>query len=288
MKTSAKVLLIIGLLLMVAGGVVMAASWGLVGGDWYKFSITSSDVREETVSVNENFTNISINSDSRNVILMPSEDGKCSVTAPQGSSIHTRIEVETNALKNEGTLCIDVNNNSKWYEHFVVSTVALEGSKIIVRLPEREYRSLTVMNGSGSTNIPKDFSFEKAEISNASGSISFYASVSDTLTLTSASGSVRAGGMECEDLTVSAVSGSIQLENIKCRSLEIETVSGSTELVNAVSDEISAEAVSGSITLENVKTDSLEVETVSGSVTIPQNLKSVTEFESVSGSLKYR
>lgn len=282
-----KILLGIAAVMIVSGIVLLNVNSRMYGGEWYDVSYSTDDTRAETVTVDDSFDSIEIVSDSRDVYVEHSEDGNCTVTAPQGGNIKTKCEIEADAHTGEKKLVVFIEDQSKWYEHITVSTVAASNTDIIVRLPENEYRSLSIVNGSGSSKVEEGFRFENAEVTNASGSIEFYADVKDSLTLVSVSGSVNAEDCRCDTVNVSVTSGSIELSDIVCRSLEISSISGSVAVEDSSANATVINAVSGSIRLDDFETDSLSVDTVSGSVTLPRKLRSVTEFETVSGSIDY-
>lgn len=282
-----KILLGIAGLMIASGIVLMNVNSRLYGGEWYDFSYSTDDTRAETMIIDDSFDSIEIVSDSRDVYVVPSDDGNCTVTAPQGEHIKTKCEIEADARTGEKKLVVFVEDQSKWYEHITVSTLEVSSTDIIVRLPENEYKSLSIVNGSGSTEVSDGFRFENAEVSNASGSIDFNADVKDSLTIVSVSGSVEAEDCRCDTLNITVTSGRVELSDITCRSLEVNSVSGSVKVEDSSADVTVINAVSGSIRLYDFETESLTVDTVSGSLTIPKKLKAVTEFESVSGSIKY-
>lgn len=282
-----RILLIIAVLMIASGVALLSVNAAVYGGEWYKVDFSTDDSKAETMIIEDSFDSIDIASGSCDVVLMPSKDGKCSVTAPQGTNLKTRCEIEVNAKTGEKTLCIFIEDKSEWYEHITFSTVRSAAKDIIVRLPEREYNKLSIVNGSGKTEVPRDFKFRTAEITNASGSIEFYASVNDILSLYSVSGSVKAKNGDCNIVEVNSTSGHIELSDIRCRSLTISSVSGHIEVEDSYSAETEISSVSGSIELEDFDTEELSVETVSGSLTIPKKLKPVTEYYTTSGTIRY-
>jgi len=190
-------------------------------------------------TVEESFTDISIDSAEGDVHLLPSQDNTCRVVCMEGDKISHTVSVKNN------TLTIERVDKRKWYEHI---GIYWGGMEIMVYVPQTEYDSLAVASVSGDVEIPDDFSFHTASVVNTSGDVKFCAAV---------------GG----ELSIKTVSGDLYAENVNPMSLEVQSTSGEIILdsVLAVS-ELRAKTVSGDIVLRGCDAGSLRLKSTSGDV----------------------
>ena len=61
--------------------------------------------------INEEFANISIKTDTADIVLLPSGDGICRVTCYEEEKQKHTVEVQ------DGTLVIDTVNKKQWYDY---------------------------------------------------------------------------------------------------------------------------------------------------------------------------
>lgn len=214
-----------------------------------------------THSVDETFTNISIETAECDIRLLPSENDSCIVVCDESKEIFHSVSVKNN------TLIIDRTDARKWYKRIV--GIYWGDMTITVYLPQTAYESLSVLNVSGNTVIPEDFSFTDAKIRSTSGDIDFLAPVEKDLSLKTVSGNLHAEGTNPKSLDAQSTSGDMDYaDSIVSGDITIDTVSGKIRCSNvSVSGDINMETTSGNVTLSDVTAaKAMQIETVSGDI----------------------
>ncbi len=276
MRTSKKNAIIIAGIMIVAGLVISVGAMAVRGFDFT--TINTVSFVTNTYTIDEEFSNISINGDECDVRLLPSEDESCKVVCYENDKVYHSVEVK------DDTLTIERHDNRKWYEYIGVYWRNME---IKVYLPEKEYTSLYAKNQSGDIVIPENFSFDSADVQSTSGGINFTASVKGELSTKTTSGELyvgkttpsklnaqsKSGELAIEDVTVqetitfNATSGDVELSGIKCKSITGGTTSGGVDFSDVITSEnISIECSSGDVELYKCDADSLWLQTKSGNV----------------------
>ena len=166
MKLSTKIWLLVGGLLVLLGGLAFAVS--MAANQWDFSKLDPARYENRTVEISEDFQNISIRSDTEDIVFAPSGDGRCRVVFyEQEKRTHTAEVVG-------GTLVIGQADAGKWYESF--SFFGFGSPKITVYLPGAEYAALSIEESTGDIEIPKDFSFARIDISVSTGDVTCAAS----------------------------------------------------------------------------------------------------------------
>ena len=277
MRTSKKNVIIIAGIMIVAGLIISVGAMAVRGFDFTTMNTVSFETN--TYTIDEEFSNISINGEECDVILLPSEDESCKVVCYENDKVYHSVEVK------DDTLTIERHDNRKWYEYIGVYWGNME---IEVYLPEKEYKSLYAKNQSGDIVIPEHFSFDSVDIQTTSGCINFTALVKGELFTKTTSGDAyigkttpsklsaqsKSGELTMEDVTVqetitfSATSGDVELSGIKGQSITGETKSGVVDFSDVItSDNIRIESSSGDVELYKCDAASLWLQTRSGNVT---------------------
>lgn len=228
--------------------------------------------------VNEEFNNISINTDTADIAFIPSEDVMCKVVCYEEAKKSHSVEVQN------GTLTVNVINNKQWYDYIGIN---IDSPKITVYLPESKYFSLVIEESTGDIEISKDFEFKNIDISLSTGDIKCYASAEEvikiatstgdiyaanifasSLDLTVSTGRVTVSDMTCDgDITIGVSTGKVYLTDIECKNLISTGSTGDISLKNVISTEkISIERSTGDVTLEDSDATELFIKTNTGDV----------------------
>lgn len=94
--------------------------------------------------IDEEFQNVSLQTDTANIVLVPAEDGVCKVVCYEEEKIKHSVSVQ------DGTLIIDRVDEREWYDYIGIS---FGRTKITVYLPDKEYDTLSVFVSTGETHI---------------------------------------------------------------------------------------------------------------------------------------
>lgn len=276
MRTRTKVWLIIAGSLLVIGGILLAGVTTTLGWDFLK--LPTEKYEKNIYTFSEAFDNISMNTDTADIMLAVSDDGKCWVECYEEENARHSVTVK------DGTLTIELpEDEAVW--HFGIS---FDSPKITVYLPKTEYASLFIDEDTGDIKIPKTFTFRDVEISLSTGDVNFYASASGklqikastgdicvenisagALDLSVSTGDVTASGITCPgDVTVGVSTGEARLADIRCKNVISRGSTGEISLDNVIATEkFSIERSTGSVKFNLCDAAEIFVKTNTGDIT---------------------
>ena len=239
MKKSTKIWLITATSLVALGCIMFSVAMTKNYWDFTKLSTVKYETN--TYQINENFSNISMNTDTADILFIPSDDKMCKVVCYEMSDMK-----HTTTVQND-TLTINVTDEREWYDHIGIT---LGSPKITVYLPKTEYDSLAIKEDTGDIEVPKDFKFGSIDISTSTGDI--------TIT-----------GVTCEgDIVINVSTGRANLTDIKCKSFISDGSTGDISLKNVIATEkFSIERSTGDVKFDACDATEIWVETDTGDVT---------------------
>lgn len=276
MSKVAKIWLIIGAALFTAGLIIFAAVMSILGWDFTSLSTVTYETNE--YEIGEDYKNISVVTDTADVVLAPSETGKTRIVCEEEVKIKHAVSVK------EGTLFIERVDTRKWYEHVGIS---FKSTRITVYIPTGEYEKLSIRSSTGDVYLPGGFTFGAIDISESTGDVTLKASTTELLKIKTTTGSIRlenasAGALDLSastgnitakqvsctgDVSVNVTTGKAYLEDVSCKSLTSSGSTGSAFLKSVIADKkISVERSTGSISFDASDAAELWVKTTTGSV----------------------
>ena len=228
MRKRTKVWLIIAASLVLIGCIIFGGAMSLLKWDFSKLSTAKYESND--YEINENYKNISIITDTADIVFVPSENQKTSVVCHEQKNSKHSVTVK------DGTLVIEVVDTRKWYEYIGINFGA---TKITIYIPQGEYGTLSVTSSTGDVEIPKDFTFESIDVSESTGNVTTYASALEVIKIKTDTGriqveSVSAGALELfvstgdisvtdaateGDITVHVSTGKAKMTGVKCKNL---------------------------------------------------------------------
>ncbi|MBR2989031.1 MAG: DUF4097 family beta strand repeat protein [Clostridia bacterium] len=227
--------------------------------DWDFTKISTVKFETNTYEVGEEFSSISINTDTANIEFAPSTDEKCKVVC------YEKEKIEHNASVTDGILKIGVTDNRQWYEHIEIT---FQTQKVTVYLPKSEYSSLTIKEHTGNVNIPSDFKFENIDVSTSTGSVKCFASATEKVKITTTTGAVKVSNATVNALDILVTTGDITVSGVTCANdIKISVVTGNAYLENVTCKKVTSGGSTGDITLkEVVAVEKISVERSTGDV----------------------
>ena len=237
-----KTMLIIATVLVLVGGVVFGSVMTVFKWDFKKLST----IEHETNSyvIDEAYWNISISTDTADVVFAPSDDGKSSVVCYEAKNAKHTV-----AVKN-GTLVIELLDARKWYQHIGISFAS---PKITVFVPQGEYGALSVHSSTGNVEIPKDYKFENIDITESTGNVTNYASASGMIKISTETGDINTENISASALILLVSTGKVTVSNVTCEGdISINVTSGKTDLTDVSCENLASDGSTGSIFLKNV------------------------------------
>lgn len=233
--TSAAFLVIIGLIMF---AVVLAVN------NW-DFTVLST-VKYETNTYRQNyeFNNISIETQTADIVFALSDDSNCKVVCYEAENAYHSVSVK------DGTLTIGLIYAKKWYENIGIE---IGSPKITVYLPKTEYGTLFIKESTGDIDIPKDLSFEKIDIWASTGDINNRANALKSIKIATNTGNITIENVTATAVDLSVSTGKISAKSMQCTGdIKINVTTGDTELTDIKCKSLISNGSTGDIFLNNV------------------------------------
>ena len=257
MEKTTMIWLIAAASLVVVGLIIFAAVMTVYG--WNFNRLDTGKYETNTYEINEKFSNISIKTDTADIVFLPSDKGKCSVVC------YEKINVRHTVSVTDDTLIIDAVDTRKWYEYVGINS---KSPKITVYLPESEYAALVIKESTDDIEIPDSFKFESIDVSVSTGNVRCYASATETVKIAVSTGNVSVADISTGRLELSASTGNVTVTGVSCREdVKIGVTTGKVELTDIVCQSFTSNGTTGDISLNNViAVGSLSIERGTGNV----------------------
>lgn len=277
MKKTAKIWFITALSLVLLGCVLFAGVMTSLKWDFSKLSTVMYETN--TSDIGEPFGDISLTTDTADIVFALSEDGICRVECREEKNAKHTVTVENGVL----TVKTDDQRTLRDYVGF-----NFDSAKITVYLPKTEYGTLSVCETTGNIEIPKDFVFDGIDIAVSSGNVSLSAavreeskiktstgniSVQDTsvgsLDISVTTGTVTVSDVSCEgDVSVNSSTGKVQMSDISCKNVISNGTTGDISLKNVLASEnLSLARSTGSVNFNGCDAGGVYIKTTTGNVT---------------------
>ena len=275
MSRETKIWLITATSLVIVGLIIFTAVMFVYNWDFTKLSTEKFETN--TYNISQEFSNISINTDTSDVFFAVSDDGTCKVVCYELVKIKHFAEVK------DGTLNVSTTDNRKWYEHIGLS---FHSSKITVYLPKTEYASLFIKESTGDIEIPKDFKFGSTDISLDTGNVGFSASVEELIKIQTSTGDIGVKNISAGTIDLSVSTGTVTVSNVVCKKLLSSGSTGDIFLKNVnATEKFSIERSTGDVRLKGSDATEIFVKTSTGDVIGSLLTEKVFVTETSTGSI---
>lgn len=242
MRKTTKIWLVIAASLVFVGLIMFAAVMSEYKWDFSKLS--TGKYETNTYEISEEFSNLSMNTDTADIIFALSDDGKCRVECYKEEKAKHSVAVQ------ENTLVIKMIDEKSWYDYIGIN---FGSPKITVYLPKAEYTSLFINGSTGDIEIPKNFKFEGVDISLSTGDVNFFVSASKLIKIKASTGNICVENTSAGTLDLSASTGRITVSNVICGGdANINVSTGRTNLNNIECKNLTSSGDTGDISLNNV------------------------------------
>ncbi len=257
MCAKTKMWLIIAVALCALGLIIFTAALAAYNWDFSRFSTIKYVTNTHTLT--ENFDNILVDSNTADILFVPTTDAECKVVCTEQEKLKHSVNIK------DGTLSISTHDERKWYDYI---GIAFGSSKITVYLPEREFSFLTIKESTGDVEIPKDFEFKNIDITASTGDVKAFASALEIIKIKVSTGDINVQGISAGALELSVSTGKITATDVLCNGEINATVStGKTALNNVSCKSLSSNGSTGDITLKNViATENFNIKRSTGDV----------------------
>ncbi len=281
MRKGTKLCLLVATSLLVLGALVFVITMTANGWDFKK--LNTSKVRTSTYEIGEAFTGISVDVDTADVILLPSDDGKSRVVCTEEERLSYSVFVQ------DGTLKVNLTDERKWYDH--IQPFDFSSHKITVYLPQGEYESLVVSGDTGDVEIPSDFNFTDVELRLSTGDVKYCASAREDVKIRTSTGSITVENVSVGSLDLVASTGNVRATGIRSAgNVAVRLSTGDAVLVGVRCKNLFTEASTGNLSMTDViASERFEIERSTGDIQFEAcdaaEIKIETDTGEVEGSL---
>lgn len=281
MKKAGMIWLIVAASLILLGAIGMVVTMSM--SDWQFSKLGSTSYGTKVHTVNEEFRDLLVKTDTADLRFALSEDGVCRVECYESEKQAHKVTVEGK------TLTIRSFDARRWYEHIGINW---ETSKVTVYLPKEEYESLSIRESTGDVVIEKELSFRSMEIQVSTGDVKNYASVTEAMKIKSSTGSVLVENVTADLLSIFVSTGRVEARSVACEGeLSITVSTGKAKLTDVSCGKLLSSGSTGDMSLVRVMAkESLAIERSTGDVTLEScdagELFIKTDTGDVTGSLR--
>ncbi len=241
MKT--KTWIITAVLFILIGVIIFVGAMSML--KWNFKGISTTKYETKTYDIVEEFENISINTDTADILFVLSAGDKCKVECVE------EARTKHNVLIKENTLNIDINDTRKWYDH--ISFFSFGAPKITVSLPQDKYKSLLINSSTGDIEIPKEFIFDSIDIKASTGDVNSSASATRDLKIKLSTGHINTQDITAGNMNLTTSTGSINIKSVDCSGkIETKVSTGKTILTDVKCESLISHGNTGDMTLKNV------------------------------------
>jgi DUF4097 and DUF4098 domain-containing protein YvlB len=242
MRTTTKVWLIIATSLVLVGCTLFAGVMSTLGWDFTKLSTVEYETNDYEIT--ENFKNISIITDTADIVFVPSKNSKAFVFCYEQKNEKHSITVKDN------TLVIKALDRKKWHEYIGIN---FKTPKITVSIPQGEYGKLLIKGNTGGVEIPKDFKFENIDIEESTGSVTNYASAAKDIKIKTSTGDILAQSISAFEVELLVSTGGITASNITAKGdMKVSVSTGKANLTDIECKDFMSTGNTGDIYLRSV------------------------------------
>ncbi len=267
-------LVLLGIFLF--GGAMMSLRW-----DFRKLYTVQHETNHHEIA--EDFSDITVNTDTADVTFIPSGNGKTEVTCVDEKNLAHSVTVK------DGTLVIELVDTRKWYEYIGIN---IGSTAVTVSLPEGEYGALTVKSSTGDIEIPKDFSFESIDILGSTSDVDCDASVEGAMKIHLDTGDMEMKSLSAGALDLAVTTGKIEISGVTCvGDATVKVSTGKAYLTDVTCKNLTSSGNTGDLFLKNViAAGKFSIERSTGDVSFDAcdaaELFVVTDTGDVRGSLR--
>ena len=258
MSKTKTTILIIAIILLIVGVIVCFCAATAMGFDFKKLATSKYITNEHKIS--DDFTKISVETNTADVIFALSEDGEGKVVCYEKEDLVHTVEVKN------GTLVIKVKDERKWYQFININTASMS---VTVHLPKERLDLIKAETDTGKIELHKGLYFDKAELDTDTGDITVLADIK-ALDAATDTGRIKINSVNIHNADIETNTGNVTMDEVKLSSLSISVDTGKVRLDNVNADvNIRIESDTGDIDLKNViAADTMLIESDTGDVSL--------------------
>ena len=238
MKNIGKLMLKIAIFLFVIGSLLFTISMSINKWDFSKLS--TSRLETNTHQITEEFNNISIDTDTADIIFVYSNENK--VVLREYEDCNHFVSVDNDTLK------ISYSVKDNWFKNLI----SFKEPMITIYLTETEFENLNIKEDTGDIRIPRDFKMKNVDIEASTGDV-YYFSSSESIKITLSTGDIEMNNVTTNSLELVTSTGEIELSNITCiNDIKITTSTGDVSIEDVKCNNLTSKGTTSDLEMENV------------------------------------
>ena len=252
-----KTWLIVAIALITIGLIAFVVVMTIYGWDFSK--LNGAKLITNTYNVTDLFYSISINTETADVRIVPSDDGQCTVVCNEFKKLAHTVTVEN------GTLTIRLKDERAWYERF-----GFASGEITVSLPQDVYEAIDVNLTTGDIHV-SDLQCKTITTDGTTGDIELKnITVSEALSVELTTGDVTLTDVQCKKLSIDGTTGDVTLKNVLVsEKLTAECTTGDVHFDRCDAGEIFVDVTTGDISGSLLSEKIFIADTTTGDVRVP-------------------
>ena len=277
MNKVSKSLLLTGAVLILLGSMILALT--ACSSDSSLNNLLGARYETNTHEITENFDNISIDTSTANIELLPSEESSCRIVCHEHSKIKHEVKVT------DGTLTVTEVDTRKWYDHI---SFGFNETKISLYLPEENYSALKITESTGDITIPTDFIFESIDLKLSTGDVKCSASAADAMKIDASTGNVSIENASATSLEISVSTGNIKVSDVSCGSFTANLSTGKTVITNVTCESFASKASTGDFIFDKVEiVNNCTIERSTGDVELKDTTAGILNVTTDTGDVDF-
>ena len=258
MRKTTKIALIIAGSLLVVGMILFSVVMSIQ--KWDFTTLSTGKYISNSYEISDDFNNLSIGTDTGNIIFALSDDGICKVECYEKERAKHSVSVK------ENTLYIQMVDERFWYDY--IGMIDFGAPSITIYLPKTEYSSLLVKGSTGKVKLLESLHFKNVAVSLSTGHINVENISADTMNLSTSTGKITAANVDCSNnMAVNVSTGNTIMTNITCKNLSSSGSTGNISLHTVLTTEIcSIRRSTGNVELNGCDAAEIYIETETGNV----------------------
>ncbi|MBQ2876797.1 MAG: DUF4097 family beta strand repeat protein [Clostridia bacterium] len=270
-------MIILATVLLLLGGVLTVSALAMSGWDLSKLG--SGKYETSIHSITEPFSDISVNTETADIIIAPSGDGSCRAVCYVDEKMKHTVSVK------DGVLNIKCVDERSWFDRIGFN---FTHPKITLYLPEAEYGELKISDKTGDINIPGGFVFQSISANLTTGDATCRASASGPLKISSTTGDITVSDASASELSLATTTGDIELKDSSCSGkVLVNVTTGDAEIEGLSCASFSSDGSTGRVEMENlVATGNISVERSTGDIIFKRCDGAELTFKTSTGDIR--
>lgn len=195
--------LIVATSLVILGMVIFGSAMATLQWDFTKLNMNEKETNEYTIS--ESYQNISIKTQTADVVILPSETGETKVVCKEQERLKHSVTVSGD------TLTIELVDTREWRDYFLY----FANTKVTVYVPAAQLGDISVKNSTGNVSLENILATGKISITNSTGNVKFTDCDAGEIYVKNSTGNVKGNFLTEKQFITKVSTGNVSVPDCK-------------------------------------------------------------------------